>query len=62
MWGGLGAEKRRFLMHGLSDLAEELEKRHGYIPWLHPVDNYGSEDPELEAVVAHPVALDRRAG
>lgn len=33
----------------------ELEARHGRIPWLHPRDTYGTDMPEIEAVVEHPV-------
>jgi hypothetical protein len=32
-----------------------LEKAHGPLPWLHVAENYGSETPDLEAVVEHPV-------
>ncbi len=56
-WGGLGGLKSRLSEHALKTHAAELEARHGRIPWLHPVENYGSEMPDLEAVVSHPVAL-----
>lgn len=56
-WGGLGGLKSRHNAHALKAHVSELEARHGRIPWLHPVENYGSEAPDLEAVVSHPVAL-----
>jgi len=33
----------------------ELEKQHGPLPWLHVAENYGTETPDIEAVVEHPV-------
>jgi hypothetical protein len=33
----------------------ELEAAHGSIPWLHVADHYGTETPDLEAVVEHPI-------
>jgi len=31
-----------------------LEKTYGTLPWLHVAEHYGSETPDLEAVVEHP--------
>jgi len=58
-WGPLGQESKWLLDRGLHHYVPDLERRFGRLPWLHPVDSYGSEDPDFEAVVAHPVALDR---
>ncbi len=34
---------------------DELEARHGYLPWLHADEHYGTLDPDPEAPVEHPV-------
>ncbi len=40
----------------LSELyASALEARHGRVAWLHPRDAYGTDSPDIEAVVEHPV-------
>lgn len=34
---------------------DDLEARHGYLPWLHPDEHYGTLNPDPEAPVEHPV-------
>lgn len=56
-FGDFGRHVRELSDRPLARYAPELEARHGRIIWLHPVENYGTEEPDLEAVVEHPVAL-----
>jgi uncharacterized protein (TIGR02996 family) len=55
-FGDFGKDVRELVDRPLARYAPELEARHGRIVWLHPVENYGTETPDLEAVVEHPVA------
>lgn len=55
-FGDFGKDVRTLVDRPLARYAPELEARHGRIPWLHPVESYGTETPDLEAVVEHPVA------
>ncbi len=55
-FGDFGKDVRELVDRPLARYARELEARHGRIVWLHPVENYGTEEPDLEAVVEHPVA------
>lgn len=61
-FGAFGKHSRMLMDRPLERHARELEARHGRLPWLHPVEHYGAEDPDLEAVVEHPVALLARRG
>jgi hypothetical protein len=54
-------QDRRGPMRPLREYAAELEAQHGHIPWLHVAENYGREDPDIEAVIEHPVAIRKRA-
>lgn len=54
-FANVGPRERSLVARPLQRYAAELEARHGRIAWLHPVENYGSETPDLEAVVEHPV-------
>jgi uncharacterized protein (TIGR02996 family) len=56
-WGLLGDEKRLHCRRPRRDYVPDLERRHGHRVWFHPVDYYGREDPDLEAVVENPAAL-----
>ncbi|HWU88819.1 MAG TPA: TIGR02996 domain-containing protein [Kofleriaceae bacterium] len=56
-FGNFGKPTRELVDRPLARYAPEIEARRGRIPWLHPVENYGTETPDLEAVVEHPVAL-----
>ncbi len=55
-FGDVGPYASTLADRPLQRYAAELEARHGRIAWLHPVENYGTETPDLEAVVEHPVA------
>ncbi len=55
-FGDFGKDVRELVDRPLARHAPELEARHGRIAWLHPVESYGTETPDLEAVVEHPVA------
>jgi hypothetical protein len=59
-FGNFGDRVRYLMSQPLKTYEPELETRRGRIAWLHPVENYGSETPDLEAVVEHPMALRRR--
>lgn len=49
---------RRALTERRNELwRDELETRHGYLPWLHPEEHYGVPVPRLEQVNAHPVGV-----
>jgi hypothetical protein len=56
-FGDFGKDVRELLDRPLARYAPEIEARHGRIVWLHPVESYGTETPDLEAVVEHPVAV-----
>jgi hypothetical protein len=58
-FGDFGKDVRELVDRPLARYAPELEARHGRIAWLHPVESYGTETPDLEAVVEHPVAAAR---
>jgi uncharacterized protein (TIGR02996 family) len=55
-FGDFGKDVRDLIDRPLARYAPELEARHGRIVWLHPIESYGTETPDLEAVVEHPVA------
>jgi hypothetical protein len=57
-FGTVGKQVRELASRPLHDYAPELEARHGRIPWLHVAESYGTESPDPEAIVEHPVALD----
>jgi hypothetical protein len=59
-FGSFGKDVRELADRPLPRYAPELEARHGRIAWLHPLESYGTETPDLEAVVEHPVALRER--
>ncbi len=61
-WGNLGKRTRGSATRQLARYADALEATHGTIPWLHPLEHYGTDAPDLEAVVEHPVALLARPG
>ncbi|MEJ7599061.1 MAG: hypothetical protein WKG01_14225 [Kofleriaceae bacterium] len=56
-FGGMGPHTRQLAALPLESYAADLEARHGRIAWLHAAETYGSSDPDIEAVVEHPVAL-----
>lgn len=56
-FGNFGPRTRTLIRRPLSLYAKQLEERHGHIVWLHPLDYYGTEEPDPEAVVEHPAAL-----
>lgn len=37
-------------------IAAEVERRKGYVPWLHPVDHYRTPEPRADEVVEAPAA------
>jgi hypothetical protein len=39
----------------LAGWAEQLEARHGYLPWLHAEEHYGTRTPHEERVTEHPI-------
>lgn len=57
-WGGLGDYHRTVEERRVLSMRRAVEAEVGYVPWLHPEANYGALDPDLEAVIEHPVALD----
>jgi len=52
----LGEEKRELEQRPLARCAAALEARYGRIPWLHVAETYGTETPDIEAVIEHPIA------
>jgi len=54
-WGEWGDYQRTLSTRRTVDWTVELEDRHGYLPWLHADEHYGSWEPDVEAVVEHPV-------
>jgi len=55
VFGQYGDYQRRLAERRTELWRDELEARHGYLPWLHPDEHYGSPTPLFEAVTAHPV-------
>lgn len=56
--GNWGEFRHEIEARPLRNYADEIERRHGReIPWLRPLDHYGTETPDREIVVEHPVAL-----
>jgi hypothetical protein len=39
----------------LAEWMPELEKRHGYLPWLHADEHYGTSTPSNVRVAEHPI-------
>ena len=56
-WGEWGAYQRALAERRTVAWADALEVRHGYLPWLHADELYGTPTPDVEAVVEHPVGL-----
>jgi len=57
-FGTVGSQRRELAARPLHDrYRADLEQRHGHIPWLHVAETYGSDDPDVEAVIEYPVAL-----
>lgn len=54
-FGTVGKQTRTLADRPLAGYAKELERRHGRIPWLHVAEHYGTETPDVEAVVEHPI-------
>lgn len=54
-FGRFGPHERTFLERRNETWRDELEARHGYLPWLHPEEHYGVPHPLIEPVTAHPV-------
>jgi hypothetical protein len=57
-WGGLGDWHEALEARRALDLRRVVEAEVGYVPWLHPEAHYGSADPDIEAVIEHPIVLD----
>jgi hypothetical protein len=55
VWGNYGDYRQRLIEHRIERWRDELEARHGYLPWLHPEEHYGTPAPIFEMVTAHPV-------
>lgn len=56
--GNWGEFRHEIEARPLRNYADEIERRHGReIPWLRPLDHYGTETPDREIVAEHPVAL-----
>jgi len=58
--GKFGKHARELVERRIERFAAELEQRHGRLPWLHPIDHYGTPHPDVEAVVEHPLIRDPR--
>lgn len=56
-FGRFGDYQRTLLERRNELWRDELEARHGYLPWLHPEEHYGVPHPRLEPVNAHPVGV-----
>jgi hypothetical protein len=56
-FGRFGDYRRELREHRNELWRDELEARHGYLPWLHPEEHYGVPQPLLEQVNAHPVGV-----
>jgi hypothetical protein len=57
-YGSMGDYRQTLYQRRVDTWRDELEARHGYLPWLHPEDHYGTPTPLFEAVTAHPVGDD----
>lgn len=55
-FGSTGTETRILLDRPLLGFTRELETKHGTIRWLHVAEHYGSEAPDVEAVIEHPMS------
>ncbi|CAN5885941.1 hypothetical protein BH11MYX2_BH11MYX2_07390 [soil metagenome] len=44
----------------LATWTDELEARHGYLPWLHAEEHYGTRTPNEERVTEHPIGKESR--
>jgi hypothetical protein len=58
-WGYLGSPTRELGDRPLHRYTPLIEAQHNRVAWLHPLEHYGTETPDLEAVVEHPVALEQ---
>lgn len=59
-FGTVGRDVRELHRRLISSAyTEPLEAEFGRVPWLRVAENYGRENPDIEAVVEHPVALRR---
>lgn len=58
-FGSVGPVERKLLRRHPPLYRRELEAEFGPLPWLHQLENYGTESPDLEAVVEHPFPRDR---
>jgi len=56
-FGRFGSYRRKLAERRNELWRDELEARHGYLPWLHPDEHYGVPEPLLEQVNAHPVGV-----
>ena len=52
-----GSYESRLQRRLVPEWAPALEARHGYLPWLHAEELYGSWEPDREIVTEHPVGL-----
>lgn len=52
-----GSYESRLQSRQVPEWAPALEARHGYLPWLHAEELYGSWEPDREIVTEHPVGL-----
>ncbi len=59
-FGRSGQQVRELRGRPLKAFTNALEARHGWIPWLQVAESYGSESPDVEAVIEHPVAITKR--
>ena len=50
-WGPMGEIVRKLSLRVTDECREALEAKHGRIEWLHVAENYGSEEPDPEALV-----------
>lgn len=53
-FASVGPHEQTLARRPLLEYREELENKHGQLPWLHVAERYGSETPDVEAVVEHP--------
>lgn len=59
-FASVGPHTQTLAPRPLEAYREALEKEHGRLPWLHVSEHYGSDTPDVEAVVEHPVRRARR--
>lgn len=52
-----GSYESRLQSRRVPKWAPALEARHGYLPWLHAEELYGTWEPDREIVTEHPVGL-----